>query len=203
MALNYSAYQDGTLGALMKQPGAYADGSLGVLVAQPKARRDGVLGGLMKQPGAYADGSLGATLMRQPGAYADGSLGRLGKPGGFFSTLTSRPPPTAGQFAVAAKRRAAEAARAAARQQAAAAKARAVHGLGDAATLAAKMNIATNRGVCMQACQRQPKTFGRCIKTCAKQYPLQGLGEMTTTNWLWIAGGVAVVGALVFMAKKR
>jgi hypothetical protein len=80
-------------------------------------------------------------------------------------------------------------------------------GLGAAPTasdIAAKMAAATARGTCLKSCEGQPGVrFGGCVSGCLQRYPLHGLGaEMTTTNWLWLAGGVALLGAVVFVATR-
>lgn len=87
MALNQSAFRDGSLG-FVPQAGAFRsgalgitppahsfrDGSLGVLGALPPvyARRDGILGAYA-QPGSVNSGVFGA--LPQSGAYKSGSLG--------------------------------------------------------------------------------------------------------------------------------
>jgi hypothetical protein len=80
-------------------------------------------------------------------------------------------------------------------------------GLGAAPqTVAAKMASATARAVCLKNCEKRPgAAFAPCVSSCLNQYPLHGLGAETPagdTSWLWIVGGVALLGAVVVMASR-
>jgi hypothetical protein len=69
--------------------------------------------------------------------------------------------------------------------------------------MAAKMAAASSRGICLKNCEKRPgRSFGPCVSNCLRSYPLKGLGETTGNNWLWLAGGVVLLGAVVVMARR-
>ena len=166
----------------MNQPGSVRDGTLGALMRQPGAINEGTLGALMRQPGSVNEGSLGI-LMPQPRAVRDGSLGILARPGRTMEHIQRRRYPRPGSWAPLWP----------------------FHGVGATPqAVASRMATATNRGLCLQGCQKQPKrSFGGCVSRCTSAYPLRGLGEIAVTSWAWLAGGAALLGAVVVMARRR
>lgn len=152
-----SAYRDGSLGRLMRQPGSVNEGTLGALMRQPGAFADGTLGALMRQPGSYSDGSLGV-LMKQPGSVSSGVFGDITRP---TTGLTSLNPfaPSPAAMAQAAAHAAAEA--------------------------AARANAPTPRQIaymsCMTNCKKRtpPQYWSRCSPYCSSPMQMRGLGELT------------------------
>jgi len=165
---------------------------------QPSAFHDGSLGILMRQPGAVRAGSLGV-LMAQPGAVRAGTLG-------LWRTSPAEQSQYRARQRAAALRMARRASLDAAARAQVAAQAAHYHGLGatSAAQVAARTTAATGRGICLNRCagQRTGKPFAGCVKKCTRQYPLHGLGETPMPQWAWIAGSVALVGVVGWLAMR-
>jgi hypothetical protein len=127
----------------------------------------------MFQPGTYKDGVLGSAA--QPGAYHDGTLGILSQPGAYRDgTLGALAQPGAYNDGTL--------------------------GLVRTGTASLSPDL-QRRAAAMRAAQRSAQY---AAAQAARRASMRGLGfaMQDVPTWGWIAGGVAVVAASVYLLKK-